>query len=80
MLGRRKLGFERIASTAAVRTRGDFGSIPSPDDIDGDRKTIVSISVKISEQNMGYGCRKCELELLHGQRSCIINPIFAVLS
>ena len=26
----RILRFERIASTAAVRTRGDFGSIPSP--------------------------------------------------
>lgn len=26
----RILGFERIASTTAVRTRGDFGSIPSP--------------------------------------------------
>lgn len=25
----RILGFDRIASTAAVRTRGDFGSIPS---------------------------------------------------
>ena len=57
-MGRRKLGFERTASTAAVRTRGDFGIIPSPDDIDVDRKTIVSISVKISEQNMGYGYRK----------------------
>ena len=29
-LGRRKLGFERTASTAAVRTRGDFGIIPNP--------------------------------------------------
>ena len=26
----RILRFERIASTAAVRTRGDFGIIPSP--------------------------------------------------
>ena len=26
----RILRFERIASTAAVRTHGDFGSIPSP--------------------------------------------------
>ena len=46
------------ASTAAVRTRGDFGSIPSPYDIDAERKTIVSISVNISEQNMGYGYGK----------------------
>ena len=51
-MGQRKLGFERIASTAAVRTRGDFGIIPNPYDIDGDRKTIVSISAKISEQKM----------------------------
>ena len=43
---------ERIASTAAVRTHGDFGSIPSPYDIVGDRETIVGISVKISEQKM----------------------------
>ena len=48
----RILRFERIASTAAVRTRGDFGIIQSPYDIDGDRETIVSISVKISEQKM----------------------------
>ena len=51
-LGQRKLGFERIASTAGVRTHGDFGNIPSPYDIDGDRETIMSISVKISEQKM----------------------------
>lgn len=35
----RILRFERIASTAAVRTRGNFGIIPSPYDIDGKRKT-----------------------------------------
>ena len=29
-MGRRKLGFGGLASTAAVRTRGDFGIIPSP--------------------------------------------------
>ena len=34
----RILRFERIASTAAVRTRGDFWIIPSPDDIDAERK------------------------------------------
>lgn len=51
-MGRRKLRFERIASTAVVRTRGNLGIIPNPYDIDGDRETIVSISVKISEQKM----------------------------
>ena len=58
-----KLRFERIASTAAVRTHGDFGIIPSPYDIDGEQKTPVNIRIKIDEQNMGYGCRKCELDV-----------------
>lgn len=40
-MGRRKLGFGGLASTAAVRTRGDFGIIPSPYDADVDLKTIV---------------------------------------
>ena len=35
----RILRFERTASTAAVRTHGDFGIIPSPYDIDAERKT-----------------------------------------
>ena len=77
--GRRKLRFKRIASTAAVRTRGDFGIIPSPYDVDGERKMIVSISVKISEQNIDCGCGKYELELLHRWKSCIIRSIFAVI-
>ena len=91
-MGRRKLRFERIASTAAVRTRGDFGIIPSPYDIDGERKTPVNICIKINEQNMGYGCRKCELDaalrkeslasqcetlLFCDRKSCIIKSIFA---
>ena len=77
--GRRKLRFKRIASTAAVRTRGDFGIIPSPYDVDGEWKMIVSISVKISEQNIDCGCGKYELELLHRWKSCIIRSIFAVI-
>ena len=53
----RILRFERTASTAAVRTHGDFGIIPNPYAVDGERKTIMSINVKISEQKTS----KCEL-------------------
>ena len=49
---RRKLGFERIASTAGVRTHGDFGNIPSPDDIDAERKMRSKTAAKIYEQSM----------------------------
>ena len=45
-LGQRKLGFGGLASTAAVRTHGDFGSIPSPYDIDFNRETSVKIRIK----------------------------------
>ena len=48
----RILRFERIASTAAVRTRGDFGSIPSPYDIDAERKMRSKTAAKIYEQSM----------------------------
>ena len=51
-MGQRKLGFERIASTAAVRTRGDFGIIPSPYDIDAERKMRSKTAAKIYEQSM----------------------------
>ena len=56
----RILRFERIASTAAVRTHGDFGIIPSPYDVDGEQKTPVNITIKIDEQNSEYGYGKCE--------------------
>ena len=49
---RRKLGFERTASTADVRTRGDFGIIPSPYDIDAERKMRSKTAAKIYEQSM----------------------------
>ena len=48
-LGQRKLGFERIASTAAVRTHGDFGIIPSPYDADFERKIRSKTAAKIYE-------------------------------
>jgi hypothetical protein len=48
-LGQRKLGFERIASTAAVRTRGDFGIIPSPYDVDVERESRSKSAVRIYE-------------------------------
>lgn len=47
-MGRRKLGFERIASTAAVRTRGNFGIIPSPYDADFERKIRSKSADKIN--------------------------------
>ena len=42
----RILRFGGLASTAAVRTHGDFGSIPSPYDIDFNRETSVKIRIK----------------------------------
>ena len=51
MLGRRKLGFERIASTAAVRTRGNFGIFPSPYDADFERKTRSKTAAKVYERS-----------------------------
>ena len=51
-LGQRKLGFERIASTAAVRTHGDFGIIPSPYDADFERKIRSKTAAKIYERSM----------------------------
>ena len=63
-MGRRKLGFERIASTAAVRTHGDFGIIPSPYDIDAERKMRSKTAAKIYEQSMCESlARKLFLEL-----------------
>ena len=40
------------ASTAAVRTRGDFGSIPSPYDADFERKIRSKTAAKIYERSM----------------------------
>jgi len=91
-LGQRKLGFGGLVSTAAVRTHGDFGIIPSPYDIDGERKMPVNIAIKTDKLNTGYEYQKCELDcalreesfasrcetlLLHGRKSCIIKSIFA---
>ena len=59
MLGRRRLRFERRASTAGVRTRGDFGIIPSPYDIDAERKMRSKTAAKIYEdliQLIGKNC------------------------
>lgn len=90
-MGRRELGFERIASTAAVRTRGDFGIIPSPYDVDGERKTPVNITIKTDKLNTGYEYQKCELNcalrkesfatrcealLPYDRERCIIRTIF----
>ena len=50
-MGQRKLGFERIASTAAVRTRGNFGIIPSPYDADFERKIRSKSVAKVYERS-----------------------------
>ena len=49
---RRILRFERIASTAAVRTRGNFGIIPNPYDVDAERKMRSKTAAKIYERSM----------------------------
>ena len=50
-MGRRKLRFERIASTAVVRTRGNFGIIPSPYDADFERKIRSKSVAKVYERS-----------------------------
>ena len=87
-MGRRKLGFERIASTAAVRTRGDFGIIPSPYDADFERKIKSKSVAKIYEQSMCESlarklflklesfATRCEARLLCDRERCIIRTIF----
>ena len=87
-MGRRKLGFERIASTAAVRTRGDFGIIPSPYDADFERKIRSKSADKIYEQSMCESlarklflklesfATRCEALLPCDRERCIIKAIF----
>lgn len=50
-MGQRKLGFGGLASTAAVRTHGDFGIIPSPYDIDAERKLRSKNAAKVYERS-----------------------------
>ena len=87
-MGQRKLGFERIASTAAVRTRGDFGIIPSPYDADFERKIRSKSADKIYEQSMCESlarklflklesfATRCEALLPCDRERCIIKAIF----
>lgn len=87
-MGRRKLGFERIASTAAVRTRGNFGIIPSPYDADFERKIRSKSVAKIYEQSMCESlarklflklesfATRCEALLPCDRERCIIRTIF----
>lgn len=87
-MGRRKLRFERIASTAAVRTHGDFGIIPSPYDIDAERKMRSKTAAKICEQSMCESlahklflklesfATRCEALLPCDRERCIIKAIF----
>ena len=87
-MGQRKLGFERIASTAAVRTRGDFGIIPNPCDVDAERKMRSKTAAKIHERSMrkSLACKlflklesfatRCEALLPYDRERCIIRTIF----
>ena len=42
------IGTERIASTAGVRTHGDFGIIPSPYAVDFDNEIECEIMMKVN--------------------------------
>ena len=44
----RRMGFKRIASTAGVRTHGDFGIIPSPYVVDFDIEIEDEIMIKVN--------------------------------
>ena len=87
----RILRFERTASTAAVRTRGDFGNIPSPYDIDAKRKMRSKTAAKIYERSKrsmrkSLACKlflklesfatRCEALLPYDRERCIIRTIF----
>ena len=86
-MGRRKLGFGGLASTAAVRTRGGFGIIPSPYDIDAERKMRSKTAAKIYERSMrkSLACKlflklesfatRCEALLPYDRERCIIGMI-----
>lgn len=84
----RILGFERTASTAAVRTRGNFGSIPSPYSVDVERKLRNKSAAKVYEQSMRESLARrpflklesfatqCEALLPYDRERCIIRTIF----
>lgn len=87
-MGQRKLGFERTASTAAVRTHGNLGVIPSPYDIDAARKMRSKTAAKIYERSMCKSlarklflklesfATRCEVFLPCDRERCIIRIIF----
>ena len=84
----RILRFGGLASTAAARTRGDFGIIPSPCDIDAERKMRSKAAAKIYEQSMCESparklfwelesfATRCEALLPCDRERCIIRTIF----
>ena len=76
------------ASTAAVRTRGNFGSIPSPYSVDVERKLRNKSAAKVYEQSMRESLARrpflklesfatqCEALLPYDRERCIIRTIF----
>ena len=84
----RKLGFGGLASTAAVRTRGNLGIIPNPYDADFERKIRSKSAAKIYEQSMCESlarklflklesfATRCEALLPCDRERCIIKAIF----
>ena len=87
-MGQRKLGFGGLASTAAVRTRGNLGIIPNPYDADFERKIRSKSAAKIYEQSMCESlarklflklesfATRCEALLPCDRERCIIRTIF----
>ena len=85
----RILRFGKLASTVAVRTRCDFGSIPSPYDADPEWKLRSKSAVKAYERSERESlvrklllkletiATRCEARLPYDRERCIIKTIFA---
>ena len=84
----RILRFGGLASIAAVRTRGDFGIIPSPYDVDPEWKLRSKSAVKAYERSKRESlvrklllelesiATRCEARLPYDRERCIIKTIF----
>ena len=82
------LRFGELASAVAVRTHGDFGSIPSPYDVDPEWKLRSKSAVKAYERSereslvrkllleLESFATRCEARLPYDRERCIIKTIF----